>query len=309
MRDPNGLQNKRFTSDIDKYHEQTRNESGGVDYFVNGNQALDTDGDGSSWDIPKKLLASAITLSNAVIARNRAAGGHRYWAARNRIFCKGDMLVEDLTVLPNKCDVIGVGSHDSNPMATLQGNHAIGAGAYIGTRWKNMRFTVPAAGGDIFTVPTTTGGLAFEKCVFNAHQSTKAGGALVITASHMLKVLDCRFIGAFTDAVIEIGAGAIADLLIQGNKIEGANKGIEVNASYTSGQWKSWIIGNYFHTTLACIDENSDLIPLIDNRGVTLAPKGASLAGAVDGNANLSMGNRFTTSDATNVLWPAEGAI
>lgn len=288
----------------------TPNPSYGVDYKVDGNSGdtLANGADGLSWGNAFSTFAEAVTASNLTIVTSPHETGAGF-AARNTIVLKGDTLAEDITILPNKCDVIGVGSHDSNPMATLEGDHTIDAGAYIGTRFFNMRFLHKNAAGDIFTVPTTTGGLAFIGCVFDAHQATKAGGALVITASLAFKVIGCRFIGAYSDAVIELGAGAMADMLIQGNYIEGADKGIEVNASYTSGQWKSWIIGNYFHTTLACIDENSDVIPLIDNRGVTLAAKGASLAGAVDGNANLSMGNRFSTSDATNVLWPAEGAI
>ncbi len=285
-----------------------RNPSGAADFYVNGNMANDL-GDGLSWPNAKQLFASAVTLSNAEIAKNRVAGGAVFWAARNRIHCKGDTLAEDITVLPNKCDVIGYGSHDSNPMCTLEGDHTIGAAAYIGTRFINMRFLHKNAAGDIFTVPTTTGGLAFIGCVFDAHQATKAGGALVITASHMFKVLGCRFIGAYSDAVIELGAGAIADCIIADNIIEGADKGIEVNASFTMGQWQGYILRNTFHTTLACIDDNSSLFVINDNRGVTLAAKGSNLAGAVDGEENLAMGNRFTTSDATNVLWPAEGAI
>ncbi len=284
------------------------NPSGGAEFFVNGNEANDL-GDGLSWASPKQLFASAVTLNNTEVAKNRAAGGYVYWAARNRIHCKGDTLAEDITVLPNKCDIIGHGSHDSNPMCTLEGDHTIGAAAYQGTRFWNMRFLHKNAAGDIFTVPATTGGLAFIGCVFDAHQDTKAGGALVITGVLGFKVLGCRFIGAYSDAVIELGAGAIADCIIADNIIEGADKGIEVNASFTMGQWQGYILRNTFHTTLACIDDNSSLFVINDNRGVTLAPKGSLLAGAVDGEENLAMGNRFTTSDATNVLWPAEGAI
>lgn len=280
------------------------NQSGGADYFVDGNKANDL-GDGLSWPTAKNTFSSAVTLSNAYIA----SSANRAWAKRNRIHCTGDTLAEDITILPNKCDVIGYGSHDSNPMCTLEGDHTIGAAAHQGTRFMNMRFLHKNAAGDIFTVPATTGGLAFIGCVFDAHQATKAGGALVITGVLGFKVLGCRFIGAYSDAVIELGAGAIADCIIADNVIEGADKGIEVNASFTMGQWQGYILRNTFHTTLACIDDNSSLFVINDNRGVTLAAKGSNLAGAVDGEENLSMGNRFTTSDATNVLWPAEGAI
>lgn len=286
-------------NDLDNY----RNPSGRVDYYVNGNRADDT-GDGLTWATAKKTLAAAITLSNANIALD--LGG---WAARNRIFCKGDTLAEDLTIMPSKCDVIGVGSHNANPMCTLEGVQTIGAGAYMGTRFINMRFFIKAAGGDLFTVPTTTSGLAFHHCVFDAHNTVKAGGGVVATASLGLKIMDCRFIGEFSDAVIELGTGAMDDCVIQGNYIEGVNKGIEVNSGLTMAQWQGRIQGNTIFTTLACIDDASSKFAIIDNRGVTLAAKGVALAGAVVGNVDLSVGNKFSCSDANNVDWPALGSI
>lgn len=290
------------------------NDSNGLTYYVDGN-AGSNGYDGLSWWTepgtlkgPKATLAAAIAASNLTIATHPILAGAG-WAARNIINIKGDMLVEDLTVLAQKCDIIGRGSHDANPMATIQGNHAIGAAGNHGCRWFNVRFTVPAAGGDIFTVPTTTGGLAFKGCVFNAHQSTKAGGALIVTASLAFKVLGCRFIGAFSDAVIELGTGAMADLLIADNIIEGANKGIEVNSGLTIGQWQGYILRNRIYTQDMCIDENSDTLVIGGNRGITANNKGALLVGAIDGNVDLAFDNRFTCADENNVEWPALGAI
>lgn len=278
-------------------------KSGRVVYYVNGNRGSD-DGTGLTWATAKKTLAAAVTLSNANIALD--LGG---WAARNVILCKGDTLLEDLTVLPSKCDVIGVGSHNANPMCTIEGVQTIGAGAYMGTRFINMRFFIKAAGGDLFTVPTTTSGLAFHRCVFDAHNTVKAGGAIIATASMGLKIMSCRFIGEYSDAVIELGAGQMDDCVIEGNTIEGVNKGIEVNSSLAMTQWQGFIKNNTFFTTLACIDDASSKFAIIGNRGVTLAAKGSSLAGAVVGNIALSLDNRFSCSDENNVEWPALGAI
>lgn len=285
------------------------NDSNGLTYYVDGNAGSDGY-DGLSWWTepgtlkgPKKTLAAAITASNLTIATHPFLAGAGF-AARNEIHIKGDMLVEDLTVLANKCDIVGEGSHDANPMATIQGNHAIAGAAHLGCRFINVRFTVPSGGGDIFTIPTTTSGQAFIDCVFNAHQSTKAGGAIVATASHALKVQRCRFIGAFSDAVIELGAGAINDCILEDNYIEGANQGIDVSASLTMTlPQQGYIRGNTFKTTLACINDASGLFVLAENNGVTLAARGINNAGAVVGSRALSVNNYFTCSDVSFV-WP-----
>ena len=72
MKDPNGLQNKRFISSTDKYHEQIRNESGGDDFYVNSNLSA-TAGDGSSWEKAFKTLAEAVAASNVKIALGAAS--------------------------------------------------------------------------------------------------------------------------------------------------------------------------------------------------------------------------------------------
>lgn len=281
------------------------NNSNGLTYYVDGNAGSDGY-DGLSWWTevgtlkgPKATLAAAITASNLAIATHPDLAGAG-WAARNEIHIKGDMLVEDLTVLPNKCDIIGEGSHDANPMATIQGNQAIGATAAMGCRFINVRFTVPSAGGDIITLPATTSGIAFIDCVFNAHQSTKAGGAIIATASHALKVQNCRLIGAFSDAVIELGAGAMNDCIIEGNYIEGANQGIDVSGSLTMTlPQQGYIRGNTFKTALACINDASSLFIVSDNNGVTLAVRGTNGSGAIVANRDLSVNNRFTCADVS----------
>ena len=281
-----------------------QNPSGGADYYVDGNKSNDL-GDGLSWATAKKLLASAVTLANAY----EALSANRAWAKRQRIHCTGDTLAEDLTILPHKCDVIGYGTHDGNPICTITGDHTIGAGSYFATRFINMRFLHKNAAGDIFTIPTTTSGIQFLGCEFDAHQATKAGGAILATAVNSLKIVGCSFIGAFSDAVIEIKAGAGNNMLIADNTIQGGQAGIEINSSYTTAQWASYILRNVIRTVGICIDDNSDKLVISDNRGVTDANKGTSLAGAVDGSTILSLNNFFTCADEVNVRWPAEGSI
>ena len=244
------------------------NPSRGLTYYADGNVGDDND-NGLGAATPFATVTAAMAASHATIATSpygTGIGG----AARNILYIKGDTFAEDLTTLAQKTDIIGVGSHDSNPMATITGNHVIGAAAYYGCRFFNVRFQAPAGGGDLFTVPTTTGGLAFHNCVFDGHNSTKATGALIVTASHMFRVSNCRFIGEYSDAVIELGAGVMNDCIIEGNHIQGVNKGILVNAGLTQTQYQGFIRDNTFFTTLACIDDQSSTFAIIRNNGITL---------------------------------------
>ncbi len=296
-----------FDDPIDDVREDlgnvpSNNESYGFTYFVDGNAGSDGN-DGLSKEKPFKTLAVAITASNLTIATHPALAGAGF-AARNRINVKGDTLAEDLTVLAQKCDIVGLGSNDSNKRATVTGVHAIGAAGNHGCRFVHMRFQIKAAGGDIFTIPTTTGGVEFLDCVFDGHNAIKAGSAIIATASHMLRIENCRFIGEYSDAVIELGAGAMADCIIKNNWIEGVNQGIDVNSGLTMTQFQGVIEDNTIFTTLACINDASGKFALINNNGVTLAARGLKQAGAVVGNVLLAVGNFFTCSDGHNMPWP-----
>lgn len=274
----------------------------GSTYFVDGNSGLDSN-DGSSWEKAFKTLAKAFAISHADIAR-----GSDRWARRNTIFAAGDAFTEDLVVLPQKTDVIGVGSYDGFQKAGLIGNHVPANTAY-GCRFINFQFRGDSAGGDMFTIPAGNSGLGFYGCDFHADGGTAATGAIIATAVRFLTVEGCHFNGAFSDAVIEFAAGNGGWTMIRNNIIEGGNMGIDVNASFTSTAENSYIIGNVFKTTLACINDASGVFHIVDNRGITAANKGSALAGAVVGTVDLSAGNLFTCADANNVVWPAYGTI
>lgn len=279
-------------------------DSSGRTYYCDGNSGGDGN-DGLSWATAKKTLASVFALSNTDIARS----DQKHWARRNTIFIAGDKFVENLTIYPTKADVIGVGSNDAEYGASIQGTH-VPDNAAFGTRFIGVNFTVPSAGGDMHTITSSGGaGIGFFNCVFDAHQSTKATGAILATVSHSLRIENCVFKGGFSDAVIELGAGIGNGTIIKNNIIHGANIGIDVNSSFTTADWASYIIGNKFRTTLACINDASSKFQIIDNRGVTLAAKGSSFAGAIVGDVDLSLGNRFTATDANNVHWPAVGTF
>jgi len=237
-------------------------------YHVDANAGLDTY-DGLSRETAFKTYAVAVTASNASIAAG-AAG----WAARNAIYYKGDnneANKETITTLPSKCDVMGVGSYDHKPYPVFIGNHVVDAGAYMGTRFINVGFQSLAAGGVIFTAPTTTSGLAFINCVFDGRGTTPATKAIMATAVEQFTIKNCVFRGKFSTTTIELGTGATRGLIIEGNKIESGAIGIAAHASLTCADAVGYILDNVFDVVTLAIDENSDKLIIGDNKGRTQA--------------------------------------
>lgn len=277
--------------------------SNGQTYHVDGNAGNDNN-NGLTWATAMKTVAVAMAASHANIAASSIG-----WAARNRIFIKGDSFVENLTTLAQKTDIIGVGSCDHLPAARIIGNHPIGAAAYYGCRFINVMFQGGSGGGDIFTIPSTTSGLAFLGCYFDGSTTTPCTGAIIATNSIHLTIKGCYFDGPFSDAVIELGAGDSHHLVIEGNIIQGANEGISIDSGLLTIYKQAWIKDNVIKTTLACINDASGKIVIVGNRGATLAARGLHLAGAVVGNVALSSDNIFTCSDGNNIEWPMRPTI
>ncbi len=276
----------------------------GTTYYVDGNAGADTN-DGLSWETAFKKLSVALAASHANIA-----AGASGWACRNRIFVKGDPITENLVLLAQKTDVIGVGSMDWRSKPQLVGNHVIPSTAEThGCRFFNMEFKGPATGGDLWTL-TDQHGVAFIGCDFWANSTTAATGAVIATACVDLMIIGCRSFGAFSDAVFEIGAGQADGFMAIDNLIQGADVGIEIaaTAAFAAGRY-GLIKGNVISTTKECIKDASNKVYVINNRGITAAAKGSDLAGAVVCNVAYAQDNRFSTSDANNVVYPAEGAI
>jgi len=276
----------------------------GTTYYVDGNAGADTN-DGLSWEYAFKKLSVAMAASQANIA-----AGATGWASRNRIFVKADAITEDLVLLAQKTDVIGVGSMDWRHKAQIVGNHVIPNTAEThGCRFFNLEFIGPAAGGDLWTL-TDQHGVEFIDCDFLATSTTPATGAILATACVDLRVERCRFMGAYSDAVMEIGAGQADGLVIEGCFVQGANTGLEISADATFAAGRYGIIqGNVFATTGACIVDGEAKSYVIGNRLFTAAAKGVAMVGAITCGIALAQDNRITTSDANNVVYPAEGAI
>lgn len=286
---------------------QLSGEIAGEVYYVDLN-AGDDENSGKSWESAYKTLAVALAASHANIA-----AGASGWAARNRIYVKSDQTAdaegEDLTKLAQKTDIIGVGSVDHLPGARIIGNHAIDTTSYMGCRFINMIFKCPAAGGDIFTLPTEQSGIAFLGCTFDAQSTTKAGGAIIATAVESLTIQGCTFMGQFSDAVIEIGAGESNSLLIADNVVEGANNGVEIGAGATCAARAGRVLRNTINTTAICITDESGKFYVHDNRCVTGNAKGVAGAGAIVAGAKMMLQNYISASDVANAIVPANGAL
>lgn len=277
------------------------NPSGGADYYVNSNLSA-TAGDGSSWQKAFKTLAEAMAASHALIAT-----GLIYWAARNRIYYKGDNNSENLTALAQKTDVFGVGSGGGHrTKATIQGTHTIGAGAFVGCRLINLGFVPASAGHNIFTLPSTTRGIEFHNCRFDAGGGGIAGSAIVATANWFLRIIHCDFVGKYSDAAIEILAGNAQGMDILDNYIEGLNEGIELKTGVLDTDNRIRIERNTIHTALAGIRDTSDKAIVNNNNVITLQAKAS---GHIVSNTALSQGNRVSASDVDNAVYPANGTL
>jgi len=238
-------------------------------YFVEGNTG-DDGNDGSSWNKAYKTLAAAITASNASIANADMKG----YASRNTIFVKGDRLVEDLDIFPNKCDVIGVGSCDAYIGAGIQGNHEPANAGNYGTRFININFFPKTTSEDIVILASTSSGIEFHNCTFiGVWGAITAPSAIDITASPMGKIENCKFLGAFSGDVIDIGAGDCSGLRIVDNTIiGGADNGIVETATATvAGAMSRGLIMNNFIQVADEIIKTQDVsvFNVIGNRGIS----------------------------------------
>lgn len=248
------------------------NMSYAKDYFVDGNVASTGSG---TWDSPFSTLTEAITASNASIGSST----NRWWARRNRIFCCGDDFEEDLVALPEKCDIIGVGSSDNYHMPCVRGNHAP-VDSKMGCRFFNVRFR-PAASSDLWTLTSDTGGgLEFWNCIFDAHYGAfTAPSAIDTTACNYVKIMYNEFLGAFSGDVIDIGAGSMISLRIIGNiMLGGADNGIVVTGTMTTVQGRNGLVANnYIQVADKVIDDGADgVLYSFNNTCVSAENAGAS---------------------------------
>jgi hypothetical protein len=241
-------------------------------------------------------LSEALAVSHA----NIALGGyeHRNWAGRNTIFVKADSITEDLVLFADKTDVIGVGAKDSYDMPCIVGNHVPTNG--MSTRFFNVQFRGDlTTGADIITLASTSSGIVFNGCYFNGWSATVATGGVVAVASPRLRIENCKFIGGFSDAAIDLGAGDGNGTMIKDNTIQATGIGIKVNSGFTCTNEQAFIDRNVIRATGLVIDENSDTIVVTNNTGVSGGAFGAT---SHDVGTALSAGNIITGSDVTGTV-------
>lgn len=258
-------------------------------YYVDLNVAATGAG---SPDHPFATLAEAIAASNTSIGLS----SNRWWARRNRIFVCGDGIKESLTVLPEKCDIIGCGS-DLVPYPRIIGHHTI-AVAKVGVRFINMGFTADGTG-DMFVIPAGCHGLQF----LGGHMQPSAAGntkALEITDSALVRIEGVEIYqnpaaygtGIFAVGIAIEGTASNHQTVIKGCYIN-ATEGIDVVESAPA--YDSRIEDCIIHAVLLTIDDNSDQFAVINNRLITDADTGTSTVG-YDFNLKLAAGNIQTGS-------------
>jgi len=268
------------------------NPSGAEDYVVDLNAAATGSG---NLNYPFSTIAEAIAASNASIGLRE----NRWWARRNRIFVMGDGIEEDLTVLPEKCDIIGVGS-DLVPYPRVIGHHII-ALAKVGCRFINMGF-IDDAVSDLFVIPAGCHGLTFigGQMVPNVAGSTKA---LEITSSALVTVRGVDIVknagnpvaGIFAQGISLEGAAGSHQTDIDDNFIE-ATEGITV--ANTCLAYSSKVRRNTIHATALTVNDLSDLVHVISNDLISDAS--VALAAAANGivcNELLASGNKISGKD------------
>lgn len=274
------------------------NPTGAQDYWVDLNVSATGDG---TMAAPFATLAEAITASNTSIGLT----ANRWWARRNRIFVMGDGITESLTVLPEKTDIIGVGS-DLYPFPRVIGAHTIAA-AKVACRFINMGFQASGTG-DLFVIPAGCHGLQFLGCTFTASTAGNTK-ALEITDSAHVRVQGCKIItpaGAITTSIFALGIGiegttAIHDFDISDNFIF-ATAGVAVANGTTQG---SVIARNIIRVAGGlAINDDSDDVACVDNRFIS-SNGGLVEAQFCDWNSLLAVNNLATSNTAQSGNVPA----
>jgi hypothetical protein len=257
-------------------------------YYVDLNVAATG---GGSPDHPFDTITEAITASNASIG----LAANRWWARRNKIFVCGDGIEEDLTVLPEKCDIIGCGS-DIVPYPRVIGHHTI-ALAKVGCRFINMGFTADGTG-DLFVIPAGCHGLQF----LGGHMQPSVAGnakALEITDSALVRIEGVEIYqnpGAYGTGIFGVGIAiegtASNHQTVIKNCYINATEGIDVVASAPA--YDSRIEECIIHAVLLTIDDNSDQFHIINNRLITDADIDAGASVGIDCKAEYASGNIIT---------------
>ena len=205
---------------------------------------------------------------------------------------------EDLVILAEKTDIIGVGSASGYTQCVLDGLHVPVTTNCWGTRWYNMVFCSTTAG-VFWTLTSVSGGIEFNGCTFSSRGAAHTI-AIQATAVGSMKVRDCRWEAAntgFSTAAIDILAGDAAQTVIERNYIAGAI-GIRTNTSTTVTAGNVIVDNNVIKATTLCIDDNGDVVVYTNNMLISAADN-STVTNCMDVNVKLGAGNILTGSTDT----------
>ncbi len=258
-------------------------------FFVDSYAGSDGN-DGLSWANPFKTVAVGITASNAYISA-------KHYNDRNTIFIKGSF-DEDLTTMPQKADIVGVGSTNAEPRARIVGTQAPTDTAW-GTRIFGVWFNDDGASA---TFTLTAGGCQFHNCWFQGVGATVGTYGLYITNPEQVVVKDCIFSSYLdnrfsTAAIALIADGQYNNVLVEGNHIEGV-KGIYCTDNALNNHFNATIKNNFIRATTQCIDDNTDDYFIVGNRMIT----DATMANGADINGLYAVDNIITGSDGSRLV-------
>jgi len=260
---------------------------------------------GLSWETAFNTIAGAITVSNAYIAVTANQYG------RNRMYIDGGALwAETLTVLPNQCDMVGVGAR-TGWRPTIYGATAITT-AVTGCHIYNILFKNNVADGISCVIPDGSHGIEFHKCVFSGTGTPTHGLKLGSLADFVVN--ECRFVGNPPHAIAILCDGTMAIGEIKNNFISATTTGIQI-ANLTTADYGLEIKGN----TIFRADPNSDAgmttgILFSDAQARShavcignyiAAANGITCTGTYSGNRDhwMLMGNWWADSDGAVCNW------
>ena len=185
-------------------------------FYVDGN--ITSSGDGKTWQTAKKTLTEGLAQAHAYMSTS----ANRAWAHRAKVYCVGDSFTEDLVILAEKTDVIGVGSADSLKKPQLIGNHVPVTTNTWGCRFINWQFSEADAGA-MWTLTAVSAGINFIGCDFSVRGAVATHGILMTAMGYANIVIeDCYFDAypsGFTTGAIVIGAGLGDKIIIRNNSI------------------------------------------------------------------------------------------
>ena len=262
-------------------------------FYVDGNVV--SSGRGNSWDSAFKTLAEGLAAAQSY----QSTSGNRAWAHRATVYACGDSLTEDLVILAEKTDVIGVGSCNSLKKCQVIGNHVPVTTTTSGCRFINFQFSEADAGA-MWTLTSVSGGINFINCDFSVRGAIATHGILMTALGYANVIIDGCYFDAFpngfTTGAIVVGAGLCDKLVITNNYIN-SSIGIVINASTTNVAGVIQIDRNVITATTFCIDDDSALAIVTNNMMVSSANVGATM---YDLNLAKAAGNVATGADDTH---------